>query len=452
MNDPASPDDHQTLTTAPSKGRLIAYIVSDVHLNNHPYDQEVEQENPRRRNFREFLTQLNDNLAADEEIQLILNGDILDITGSWYEDTVPWDTDRAEVEALVHKVLKEILQNNGMTVTELKRLIAHPLSRIIYVFGNHDGLLQTFSSTHDLIRQHISETPEEASRIEFTIGFECPDLELYVEHGHLLDPFNRKDNPDEIEQPPLGDVVNILIVNRLVDVVVDKMEALGYSRKLIAKLRSRLHDIEYLRPLALVPVWIESLVRQYKDHSENQGKKETIDVILMDAVQRILVDPMMMGFMTRTLHLPRSVLSGIVKMVLRMPASLPVISFITSKFVRRTHNNQYQYKMAQKLHQAKGYRLVAFGHTHIPGVLPLSKNAYYFNTGSWKPVINLFKYADHDPLEIESLLPDVQFNKIERCGILRIARKDRDIEVAAVAPGAKSPVEFALQTIQSGKG
>ncbi len=431
-----SPSKETSGPGGPNPQPLRAYVVSDVHLNNHPYDRTVHAENPRRKNFRQFLSQMADGLNGTDRLLLILNGDILDITGSWFEDVMPWDPDTAQVELLLHKVLREIIDNNAAAFAELRRLVSHPHTEIVFVFGNHDGMLQEYPSSHALVKNGITPDREQQERIRFVATFESPELELYIEHGHLFDPFNRA----QTHQPPLGDVVNILIVNRFVDMVVDRLRANGYSPGLTARMQNRLHDIEYLRPLALVPVWIETMMRHYKNHPENDGKAETVDVILMDVVRRILHDPLMIQFMVRQLHMPKALLTLVIKAVLGMPASLPVISFITSKIVRRTHNNQYQYKMAQRLHGEKGYRLITFGHTHIPGVLPLSKNAYYFNTGSWKPVINLFKFSDHDPLDLEPLWPEVQFNKVERCGILRIESEK---------PG-KAPVEFALETIQSG--
>lgn len=437
MNEPVTTTDYQPVTRSPATHRLKAFVVSDVHLNNHPFDRATHSENPRRRNFREFLSQLNDGLTDNDQVLLVLNGDILDITGSWFEDVMPWDPEPEKVETLVNKIVGEIVENNAAAFAELRRLIEHPHAEIIFIFGNHDGQLQTYPSSHAVVRRGITEDEAMHARIRFAPSFASEELELYIEHGHMFDPFNHAQG----SHPPLGDVINILIVNRFVDMAVDRLRANGYSEELVNQLHQRLHDIEYLRPLALVPVWIQTMITHYRKHPDNDGKAETVDVILMDVVRRILHDPLMIQFMVRQLKLPRPLLTLVIKALLGMPAVLPVISFITSKIVRRTHNNQYQYKMAQRLHQEKGYRLITFGHTHIPGVLPLSKNAYYFNTGSWKPVINLFKFSESDPLDLEPLLPEVQFNKVERCGILRIEKSEQ--------PG-KAPVEFALQTIQSG--
>ncbi|WP_373533557.1 metallophosphoesterase [Vampirovibrio sp.] len=428
--------------TESSQGRLKAYIVSDVHLNTHPYDEAAEPENPRRRNFRLFLTQLNANIKPNDRIQLILNGDILDITGSWFDDIMPWDDNRPLVQRKLDELLLALMENNQATFQALRQLLQHPLAEIIYVFGNHDGMLQQYPDSQQVVKNFLAPTPEGAAtqeRIRFVPFYASDELDLYIEHGHLQDPFNRRDNPGD---PPLGDVINVLIVNRFVEMAIDRFRASGYSDAFINRIHSRLHDIEYLRPLALLPVWVQTVSHEFASLPESQGKRAGVQDIVLAVIAEILQDPQMVAYMTHRLQWPRPMLPLIIKLILGIPWILPVISFLTSKLMRRTHSNKFQYKAAQKLHREKGYRLIAFGHTHIPGVLPLSESAYYFNTGSWKPVINLFKLTK-DPVELEYLSPEVRFNKVERCGILCIEKQ------GGISQG---PAEFSLQTIQSGIG
>lgn len=420
----------------PTYDRLKAYVVSDVHLNNHPFERDTETENPRRRNFRMFLSQVNEALRPTDKVQLILNGDILDITGSWFEDIMPWDDEPDAIEQILIGILKNIIENNQASFDEIRKLLQHPLSEVIYLFGNHDGLLEKYPRAQQFFKECLSAKPEEQARIRFSQNFQSKELELYVEHGHLLDPFNRP----FIFDPPMGDVINLLIINRFVDWAVENLRANGYSEDFTSRMHARLHDIEYLRPLSLLPVWVQNVAHQFENDPENRGKAKSINTILIETVSDILHEPQMTKLAVERLHMPKAFLSLLVKVTLRIPSILPVISFVTSKVVNRTHSNKPQHQAAQRIHREKGYRLIAFGHTHIPTVQPLSENAYYFNTGSWKPVINLFKQP-LDPVEFEYLNPDVQFNKVERCGILRIEKKDFTGRV---------PAEFALQTIQSG--
>lgn len=420
----------------PAYDRLKAYVISDVHLNNHPYNREKEPENPRRRNFRMFLAQINDAIRPSDKIQLILNGDILDITGSWFEELMPWNPEPEKIEKILCDLVAQIIENNQAVFDEMRRLLQHPLSEVIYVFGNHDSLLQRYPKSHAVIREALSDDAKAQERCRFVGHYESKELELYVSHGHLLDPFNYP----FIFDPPMGDVINLLIINRFLDWAVDRLKENGYSEEFTGKVHARLHDLEYLRPLSLIPVWVDSIANEFTHDPENRGKSKSVKTILIETISEILHEPQMTRLAVERLHMPRAFLSLLVKAILKIPSILPVISFMTSKVVNRAHSNKRQYQAAQKLHREKGYRLIAFGHTHIPTVQPLSRNAYYFNTGSWKPVINLFKQP-LDPVELEYLNPGVQFNKVERCGILRIEKKDFT---------GRIPAEFALQTIQSG--
>jgi UDP-2,3-diacylglucosamine pyrophosphatase LpxH len=417
---------------------LKAFVVSDVHLNNHPENPDEDSNAPRPRNFWRFLTQMHRELTPEDRVLLVLNGDILDITGSWSDEPMPWNPERAKVVAALTLLLKDIMENNAAALEELRKLLRHPHLELIYVFGNHDGILQQYPEGQEVIRHFLAgDDIAMGERLRFVEHYICPELNLYAAHGHLLDPFNRRLLPGE---PPLGDVINVLIVNRFVEVALRRLREQGYSEAFLIRMHSRLHDIECLRPLALVPVWIQTLAHQFRDHPESMGKVKPIDTVLIDAIAEILSNPATLRFLTERLHLPRRLLRLIILFAIRLPAILPLISFLTSKVAKPGHSNKAQYKAAQRLYRENGYRLVVFGHTHIPTVSPLSESAYYFNTGSWKPVINLFK-ASKDLVELEYLNPEVQFNKVERSGILRIHK---------LAGETLSPAEFSLQTVQSG--
>lgn len=422
-----------------SHALLKAYVVSDVHLNDHPYDRKTESENPRRKHFRHFLSRINQDLARrdGDRALLVLNGDILDMTGSWFEGILPWDHDARRVEALTMALLHRILDNNEAVLNELSRLVTSQAAEIVFVMGNHDGLLRRFPQARDIIRNRITENPDLQGTIRFVNFLDYPELSLYAEHGHQFDPFNRIQDPDV---HPLGDYVNILIVNRFVEMVMSKLRENGYSAEVIGNLRVRLHDIEYLRPISLIPLWIETIAKDYRKHPENEGKRETIDAIILLVMAEIL-DTDATKRLVERLNLPKKFLTNMVNGFIHIPGTLPIVSFLISQAMRRTHSNRYQYKMAQRLHQAKGYRLITFGHTHIPNVMPVSQDGYYFNTGSWKPVVNLFKEQDFPPeANLEYLTPHVRFNKIERSGILVIQKSLENPDL---------PPQFSLQTNES---
>lgn len=423
---------------------MKTYIVSDVHLNDHPYDRDKFTENPRRRHFREFLTRLNQTHQPQEvrqchKIILVLNGDIVDFTGSWFGPVLPWDKDQAAVESVLIETLLRIMSNNQAIIQELQNFLSLEHAEIQYVIGNHDGMFQYFEHAQSVFKNYIAQNdPEKFNRIHFSTVYTHQDLSLYVEHGHRFDRFN-----DHCpKQPyPFGDYINILLINRFVEKVVTELNNQAYSAEVIAELRDKLHEIEYLRPLSLIPLWIRSTADQYQHHPENAGKPESIDSILLSVAAEI-VDANATRPLVDKLNLPRKFMAGLLNWWIHLPGSLPIVSFLVSHIFRKGHSNQNQYKMALACHTQQGYNFIAYGHTHVPGVSPLSSTAYFFNTGTWKPVINLFKHPDIvEEAHLEYLTPNVRFNKIDNSGILLI---EKDFSDPALPP------RFSLETIRSG--
>ncbi|MBY0403869.1 MAG: hypothetical protein K2X66_08215 [Cyanobacteria bacterium] len=369
---------------------------------------------------------------------LILNGDIVDVTGSWFEKTHPWDPDEGKVLSLTLEILARIVNNNSCVFDELTEIIRSPKAEIIFVMGNHDGLLRRFPKAREYLRNRIATQENMMPRIRFVEALEFPELGLYAEHGHQFDYFNRS---TDLTPHPLGDYINILLVNRFVDLIITKLQQNLYSTELIAEIHLKLVDIEYLRPFSLIPVWIENIAKSYKNHKENEGKKESIDTIILSVLSSIL-DTQATRSLIEQLHLPRKFLTSFVNWFVHIPGTLPIVSFLIAQAMNRTHSNRYQYKMAQKLHKERGYRLITFGHTHMPAVLPLSQDGYFFNTGSWKPVVNLFREPNFQGTEtnLEYLIPNIQFNKIEKSGILVI---EKNLMSPAQLP------QFSLHTNES---
>lgn len=419
---------------------LKVHIVSDVHLNDKRYDRKIFEENPEKDFFREFLTSLNKSYSENDQGILILNGDILDITSCWYESTLPWDTNTEKVETILKNIITRIIENNISIIEELKLFLKHPLSKIVYVIGNHDSLLGKYKVAQELIAEKLLEnlvSELKNDRISFVDSFEYPKLGLYVEHGHRFDPLNTCDD----HQPCFGDVISILIVNHSVESIVDRLKDNGYSPGLIANIESNLYDIEYIRPLSLLPFWIESLAHVYRNHPECQGKTESIQAIFRKVILNFHYNPWAIRYLSKKLHLPRYFLRFSLELMLRCPPLLPALSFLMSKLLRRTHSNNFQHKMAKKLYDEKNYRMIVFGHTHIPIVTTLGATGHYCNTGSWTPVINLLKYSENKSSYMEYLIAESEFSRIEHSGTL-------NIELNLSIPGSKP--KFSLKTIQRG--
>ncbi len=419
---------------------LKIHVVSDVHLNDKYYDKNVFAENPEKKHFREFLTSLNKSYAVNDQVILILNGDILDVTSCWNESTLPWDTNTEKVEAILKNIITRIIENNIAIIEEFKQLLKHPLSKIVYVIGNHDNLIGQYKVAQELITEKLFEEliPEmKNDRISFVNSYEYPELGLYLEHGHRFDPLNTSDN----HQPCFGDVISILMVNHSVEEIITRLKTNGYSPGLIANIESNLYDIEYIRPLSLLPFWIESIAHIYRNHPECQGKAESIQAIFRKVILNFHDNPWAIKYLSKKMHISKHFLMFCLELMMRCPPILPALSFMMSKLLRRTHSNNFQSQMAKKLYDEKNYRMIVFGHTHIPIVTTLGVTGHYCNTGSWTPVINLLKYSENKSSYMEYLIAESEFSRIEHSGTL-------NIELDLSIPNAKP--KFWLKTIQKG--
>lgn len=433
---------------------LMAYIVSDVHLNNHIYDPKKNAENPFRKHFRQFLTKLNDRHNDNgQKLQLILNGDILDIICSWFESVKPWDKNEKQVESALIKVIDQVVDNNADIFDELKRMLDFKNTEIDYVIGNHDNMFAFFPKAQEHLKQRITSDKAKQDRIHFTSVLKSTDLDLYATHGHQFDSLSQY---DDINRHPFGEYVNILLINSLVGRTTQKLAANGYSPQLVHTVHQQLQDIEYLRPIPLIPLWIQSVAEQYECHPENKGKKEPIDQIIRSTLQEVF-NPKEIQELLDQAKGPAFLFKTMLKLSVRYPK---LFSHFATVGLKLNHNNPHkkQLKGAYEIHRREGYHHIVMGHTHEAEIIPLSAKAYYFNTGSWRPLIQLFKphhdmkhpaLTDLKPSTLkeaglkelkELKKPTVCFNKIEHSGVL-LFRKD------LTKPESKT--NFSLKTVET---
>lgn len=417
---------------------LKIHIVSDVHLNDKIYDKKLHRENPEKKYFREYLSSLNKNQKINDQAILILNGDIFDITSCWHDFTLPWDYDKEKVVLILKEILTKIIENNTAVINELKLFLANPLNKIVYVIGNHDSALGQHTTAQAIISDVLlADSSSSNDQLSFVDSYEYPELGLYVEHGHRLDPLNASKGGE----PCFGEVINIMVINHSVELILNRLKDNGYSQGLIENIESRLYDIEYLRPTSLLPYWIDTIANLYQDHPECQGKTKSIKEIIRQVILDFHKNPWALKYLSQQLKISKHLIRYGIELMLQSPSVLPALSFIISKILRRTHSNSYQSEVAKKLYDSKKYRMIVFGHTHIPVLMNLGANGHYCNTGSWIPVINLHKYSENKTSHMEYLVAENNFNRTEQSGAL-------SIKYDLINPANKPT--FALKTIEHG--
>jgi UDP-2,3-diacylglucosamine pyrophosphatase LpxH len=418
------------------------FIISDVHLNNGHEDINKNSRKKDRKLFEDFLSQINLEFKEDQKTTLILNGDIFDITGSWHNDEPPWKNKKynpAQIEELMLDTIKTIFANNKDIIQQLINFLSHSHTQIVYVLGNHDRLIGEFSAVKKYIQAELTKSSDsnESEKVFFVDFYEDQKLGLYVEHGHRFDPFNIS----ETNEPALGDVINIMIVNQSVNLIAKKLKENNFEEDLIDQIISSLSDIEYLRPLSLIPFWIESIANIYCNRQECNIRNQSIREIFRQVVLHIQNNPWVIHYLSIQLKLPRLFVKYGMQVMLRVSFLMPALSFIISKLLYRTHSNSFQSKMAYKIYKEKGSKLIVLGHTHIPSLKALSHDSYYCNTGSWTPVINLFKYSEPEYSYSDYLMAQSEFKRIDHRGYLKLEKDLTD---------TNSKLKFSLETMQAG--
>src|SRR5690606_22301320 len=132
-------DEAETLD--PNRPKVLrVYGMSDIHLNNH-YHPLKSHSNPyqHRPKVIQFLDEILEVQALEEsEVVLILNGDIIDITGSWPHDVSPLRITAEKRLETVRQVIGEILDSNPEVVRRLRKFLECENTRLVYIIGNHD--------------------------------------------------------------------------------------------------------------------------------------------------------------------------------------------------------------------------------------------------------------------------------------------------------------------------
>lgn len=428
--------------TPTQTNEILCYILSDIHLHA-PINRGLTplSDEQQQTQLIQFMHRLNSESNDSTELLLVLNGDIIDINGSWFETPAPWNqSDPAAVQARYHQVLRNILNHNASVIKSWATLLQHPKTKMVYIIGNHDYLLARDPSGQQLILNaigaHLPAHSDFKQRVMFTHTYQNTELKLYAEHGHLLDPYNVYLQPDI---PPLGEVINIAMMNQLPSRVRTQFNEQGYTEGNIQNITKRLRDIEHLRPLTLFPLWVNMLAEQFSANSPKAPSRQLIEQDIRETIITTIHEQKILDLIADKFRVPVWFLQRVVQGCLRMPWVLNATSYLLSKIIRQDQGNKDQYKKAQRLYYHSGYQLIAFGHTHKPSAKPIGEHGYYFNTGSWTPVIQFSRKPENDTPLLDR---EETFRQIEHSGVVRIYK---DVSTP------NQPIEYALETIRSGQ-
>jgi hypothetical protein len=360
-----------------------------------------------------------------DRIDLVLLGDILDVIRStkWCDapgEVRPWGNQSdPRFAEMVRRITDDVIGNNKEALSILKSLHSpeimslpptgpdggvaiKPPERVPipvhmhYLVGNHDWFFHLKGAVHDQIRARIVEVlglenpntspfphdPFESSLIERIYR----EHRLFARHGDIFDPSNFEHSRDASS---LGDAIVIELLDKFGAAVREQLGA-----RLPDACEAGLKEIDNVRPLSLIPIWVDGLLI----NTCTPELAKEIKIIWNELVHRFLdldfvkARPfgssilIKLGFEIST-EVPMSGLSD-------------VAAWFSSKFGGGGAESFYPYAVQEKAFTEGWARFIVYGHTHHYEIVPLRSvqqgsdiaNQVYINSGTWRPVHELARY------------------------------------------------------------
>jgi hypothetical protein len=355
-----------------------------------------------------------------DRIDLVLLGDILDITGSqrWLAgDARPWsDVQSHAVSETTAAIVDEILRKNvdcirslralateatislppgtaaGQPVPEAEELPVAVYSH--YMVGNRDWPLHLCGTQYDVIRHKVSHhlglvTPHNKPFAHESC--ECDELHealrrhrVLARHGDIFDPISFADERDAAS---LGDAIAIELIGNFLGHIEEQIAA-----DLPPAAAAALAEIDQIRPILLIPAWMEGML-------ERTG----CSLAQRNAIKRIwdyIVEQLLHLEIVRKCSSASSVdlidgLAAALKFSRRDSADWTGRTLAWLAGLRGASTMSYAiHAMAEADFRNRRARHIVYGHTHTHEIIPLDAshadgyvlNQTYFNAGTWRRV------------------------------------------------------------------
>lgn len=417
------------------------------------------------------------NYRPIDRIDVLMLGDVFDVIRSakWSTTPVrPWSNPHTpEFFDLVQRITGDILRQNEPSLAILRGLSESGVSvppatragqpaagsegervpvRLHYMVGNHDWFYHLPGAKFDQLRQKIvrqmglANPHDEPFPHDYT---ENEDLLLTLRrhkvaarHGDLFDPFNFEGDRCASS---LGDVIVVELINRFaLEVETQLADELPMGTVL------GLREIDNIRPIILVPVWIEGLLERTCAFPSMRKRLKGVWDRLAD--EFLAVD----FVRQRDSWSPTDIVDALA-CALKFSKRLSIgwASSAASWFnnLRGSPDASYaRHAMAEQDFRNRRARHVVYGHTHDVEAVPLDAsyaegyvlNQMYFNAGTWRRVHRQTQLA---PSEREFIASDVMTYLAFYQGD---ERKGRPFETWSGTLGF-TPSEVTVHRIDAGK-
>ncbi len=315
--------------------RRYKLVVSDFHLGKGRYfrdrTQNILEDFVYDREWSEFLNYYRSGIYADVEVELVLNGDILNLlqVDSWGVHTHMF------TERRVARAVERIIAGHPDFFQALRRFAATPGHTISYVVGNHDvGMLWHKP------RKIFSEA------CGVPVGFYDVVYKvdgIWIEHGQQYESFSATD----MDRP--------FITRGLPEPVLNLPWGSLFVSVLLPRIKQNRPHVDKVRPFQTFLIW----------------------AIIHDTWWGIKAAALMIKFMIDSMLFRRRY-----QIVQRVRATLGILKEITIY-------PDYDKIAFKILEENEDIHTVVMGHTHILRYRQWREGKEYFNEGSWNEVTNL---------------------------------------------------------------
>lgn len=353
-----------------------------------------------------------------EQIDLVLLGDVLDIIGSqrWLKgDARPWSNIQSPtVSDTVGTIVDEILRRNIEAVRTLRSLATEATISLPpatshgkpvpdaeelpvpvythYMVGNCDWPLHIRGAAYDVIRHKVTHhlglvTPHnrpfahDASENEELLDT-LRRHRVLARHGDIFDPLSFADDRDASS---LSDVIAIELVAKFLAHIEQQM-----ATELPTATATALREIDQIRPVLLVPAWMESTL-----------DRTTTSAAVRNSVKRVwdyMVEQLLHLEIVRkhSSNSPVDLIDGLaaaLKFGCRDSHDWTGRTLAWLTGLRGATSCSYAgHAMAEADFRNRRARHIVYGHTHAYEVIPLDAshadgyvlNQTYFNAGTWR--------------------------------------------------------------------
>ncbi|NQU21317.1 MAG: hypothetical protein HQ567_08550 [Candidatus Nealsonbacteria bacterium] len=420
-------------------------IVSDLHLTDGSTGEMLSPETMRifARRLEELARaaswRTDGTYRPIERLDLVLLGDVLDPIRSvrWAHpaNLRPWgDPHSADFIEQITRISCAILKHNAESLSILRGLASHdgvtvppatrsgrpaPASpgqgvvvRIHYMVGNHDWFFHLGGAGYDSLRRTLASQMGLANPSDYPFPHEMGENDELLEimrrhnvaarHGDLYDPLNFDGDRDTAS---LGDAIVIELVNRFSTEVESAM-----GDDLPAATILGLREIDHVRPLLLIPVWIDGLLERTCVRPATRKRVKTV-------WDRLADEFLQLDFVRQhdTLN-PLDSVDGLQR-ALKFSKRLSVgWASATAEWLHGLRGGNtgsyYRHALAEQDFRNRRAKHIVYGHTHEAEIVPLDASyaegyvldQLYFNTGTWRRVHRQTQLA---PAEHEFIASDV---------------------------------------------